>query len=207
MNTMDDVPNYYKNTFLFNELFNSEKFQRISEEEFLNSDILQFIRNDDPIKDMDDLAFNLFCLDYWGVEILPQHILNFIIECDGGVFLFDHDIIPNISLIKSWNRIIVEYDSKGNVCASVTSSTNEIKSRTALILKNGKISIKHNSFLDEIPVCIMFKAFGIISDQEVFQLVGNDFCNLIIQSVQECYSLNIFNQIFELFYVSFLVFF
>lgn len=95
----------------------------------------------------------------------------------------------------SKNRIIVEYDSKGNVCASVTSSTNEIKSRTALIFKNGKVSIKHNSFLDEIPVCIMFKAFGIISDQEVFQLVGNDFNNLIIQSVQECYTLNIFNQI------------
>ena len=50
----------------------------------------------------------------------------------------------------SKNRIIVEYDSKKNVCAQVTSSTHDTKSRTSLIFKNQKVYMKHNSFSDEI---------------------------------------------------------
>ena len=95
----------------------------------------------------------------------------------------------------SKNRIIVEYDSKGNVCASVTSTTNEIKSRTAINYKNGKISLKHNSFSDEIPICILFKAMGIISDQEIVQLIGSDMFDQIVISIQETNTLNIMSQI------------
>lgn len=102
----------------------------------------------------------------------------------------------------SKNRIIVEHDSKGNVCASVTSTTNEIKSRTAINLKNGKISLKHNSFSDEIPICIVFRAIGIVSDQEIIQLIGSDMYDLIILSIQEVHSLNIFSQSQAINYIS-----
>lgn len=102
----------------------------------------------------------------------------------------------------SKNRIIVEIDSKGNVCASVTSTTNEIKSRTAINYKNGKISLKHNSFIDEIPVAIIFKAMGIISDQEIIQLIGSDMYEYTILSIQEAYNLNILNQIQAINYIS-----
>lgn len=102
----------------------------------------------------------------------------------------------------SKNRIIVEYDSKGNVTASVTSTSNEIKSRTAINHKNGKISLKHNSFSDEIPICIVFRAMGIISDQEIVQLIGKDMFDLIVLSIQESHTLNIFSQIAAVNYVA-----
>lgn len=46
----------------------------------------------------------------------------------------------------SKNRIIIDTDSNGEVCASVTSSTHERKSKTNVGYKNGKIYLKHNAF-------------------------------------------------------------
>lgn len=73
----------------------------------------------------------------------------------------------------SWNKMITE-DYNGNIQCQVTSSTHEKKSRTNLVSKHGKYYLKHNSMTDDIPVCIIFKAMGIISDQEIMQLVGSD---------------------------------
>ena len=72
----------------------------------------------------------------------------------------------------SKNRIIVEIDDKKNVIAQVTSSTHETKSRTAIICHNEKFQMKHNIFTEDIPVCIVFKAMGIESDQEIAQHIG-----------------------------------
>ena len=46
----------------------------------------------------------------------------------------------------SKNRIIIDKDSKGEVQASVTSSTHERKSKTNLVTKNTKIYLRHNTF-------------------------------------------------------------
>jgi len=54
------------------------------------------------------------------------------------------------------------------VTAQVTSSTHEKKSRTVLVSKNNKIYLQHNIFQEEIPITIVFKAFGIETDQEIF---------------------------------------
>ena len=70
----------------------------------------------------------------------------------------------------SKNRIIIEKDSKGYASASVTSSTAKSKTKTNIILKNGKFHLKHNSFTDGIPIVIVLKALGISSDQEVLIL-------------------------------------
>ena len=94
----------------------------------------------------------------------------------------------------SKNRIIVEYDSKGNVCAQVTSSTHDTKSRTALIFKNHKVYMKHNSFSDEIPICIIFRAMGILSDQEIVQSIGSDFYDLLVESIQESHTTNVLSR-------------
>ncbi len=60
------------------------------------------------------------------------------------------------------NRIIVEYDTKTeSIMSSVASSTLETKSRTTVILKNGKLYVKSNSFTEIIPIFIVFKAMGI----------------------------------------------
>ena len=46
----------------------------------------------------------------------------------------------------SKNRIIIESDSHGEIMSSVTSSTAERKSKTNIIMKHGKIYLKHNAF-------------------------------------------------------------
>ena len=67
----------------------------------------------------------------------------------------------------SKNRIIVEFDSKRNLQAQVTSSGYETKSRTVVTTKNGKYFLKVNKFSEEIPIIIVFKAMGMESDQEI----------------------------------------
>ena len=83
------------------------------------------------------------------------------------------------------NRVIVEYDSKNNISASVTSSTHEKKSRTVLYVKNGKVLLKHNSFKEDLPIVIVFRAMGIVSDQEIIQLIGFEYYDMIVLSIQE----------------------
>jgi DNA-directed RNA polymerase III subunit RPC2 len=48
--------------------------------------------------------------------------------------------------------MIVEEDRKGGIQCQVTSSTHEKKSRTNLIVKNGKYYLKHNTLQD---VCVL----------------------------------------------------
>lgn len=72
----------------------------------------------------------------------------------------------------SKNRIIVDLDSHGQVVASVTSSTHERKSKTNVVIKQGKLHLRHNAFTEDVNAVIVMRAMGIQSDQEVLQLVG-----------------------------------
>ena len=48
----------------------------------------------------------------------------------------------------SKNRIIVDLDSKGQITASVTSSTHERKSKTNIVLsKRTSLALRHNAFM------------------------------------------------------------
>ncbi|CAG8539382.1 19658_t:CDS:10, partial [Dentiscutata erythropus] len=101
----------------------------------------------------------------------------------------------------SKNRIIVEGDRKGLVQAYVTSSTHERKSKTYIVAKNDakndKITLKHNSISEEIPIVIVMKAMGIQSDKEIAQLIsgGNQtFLNMFSPNIEMCASMNIFTQ-------------
>ena len=58
----------------------------------------------------------------------------------------------------SKNRIIIDVDAKGEVGASVTSSTHERKSKTSIAVKHGKLYLRHNTFADEIPILVALKA-------------------------------------------------
>ncbi len=73
----------------------------------------------------------------------------------------------------SWNKMITE-DYNGVMQCQVTSATHEKKSRTNLLSKHGKYYLKHNSMTEEIPIVIIFKAMGIVSDQEIMLLIGCD---------------------------------
>ena len=46
----------------------------------------------------------------------------------------------------SKNRIIIDVDSHGEICASVTSSTHERKSKTNITMSKSKLFLRHNAF-------------------------------------------------------------
>jgi DNA-directed RNA polymerase III subunit RPC2 len=62
----------------------------------------------------------------------------------------------------SKNRIIIDRDKKGSVEATVTSSTAERKSVTKVVMKNGRLYLKHNSLADEVPVVVVLKVFIVV---------------------------------------------
>lgn len=103
----------------------------------------------------------------------------------------------------SKNRMIVDVDRKGNIECSVTSSTHERKSRTNLVVKHRKFYIKHNTFNEDIPVVAVFKAMGVLSDQEIVQLVGceEDVLSSFAPSLEECANLKVFTQLQALEYI------
>ncbi|EEP79252.1 DNA-directed RNA polymerase III 130 kDa polypeptide [Uncinocarpus reesii 1704] len=73
----------------------------------------------------------------------------------------------------SKNRVIVETDPKKEIVqASVTSSSNERKSKSYIILKKDRIYLRHNVLSDDVPIVIILKAMGIQSDKEMLLLVA-----------------------------------
>lgn len=90
----------------------------------------------------------------------------------------------------SWNKMITE-DFNGQIQCQVASSTHEKKSRTNVISKHQKYYLKHNSMTEEIPIAVIFKAMGVVSDQEIMQLIGTDpetqkrFAPSLIEAVEQ----------------------
>ena len=63
-----------------------------------------------------------------------------------------------------------------------------------MLVKNGKVYVRSGSFAELIPVFVMFKAFGMDCDQEIFQLVN---CNdqleeYLVLSLEDCHQKNVF---------------
>ncbi|KAH8320546.1 hypothetical protein KR067_005238 [Drosophila pandora] len=95
----------------------------------------------------------------------------------------------------SWNKMLTE-DFNGVVQCQVTSSTHEKKSRTLVISKHGKYYLKHNSMTDDIPIVVIFKALGVVSDQEIMAHIGIDSKsqNRFGASLLEAFNLKVFTQ-------------
>jgi DNA-directed RNA polymerase III subunit RPC2 len=122
----------------------------------------------------------------------------------GGYFIVRG--VEKVILIQeqlSKNRMIVDVDRKGAIGCSVTSSTEGWKTRTALISKKDKYYLKHTSFSDNIPIVVVFKAMGLISDQAIVQLIGSeeDVLSIFAPSLEECAGLHIFTQLQALEYI------
>ncbi|KAF2145950.1 uncharacterized protein K452DRAFT_294575 [Aplosporella prunicola CBS 121167] len=73
----------------------------------------------------------------------------------------------------SKNRVIVE-SMKGIIQASVISFTVDRKSKGYVLLKKGLLYLKHNTFTEDIPIVIAFKAMGVQSEHEILLLVAGD---------------------------------
>ncbi|KAF8049674.1 hypothetical protein N665_0012s0274 [Sinapis alba] len=90
----------------------------------------------------------------------------------------------------SKNRIIIDSDKKGNINASVTSSSETTKSKTVIQMEKEKIYLFLHQFVKKIPIIIVLKAMGMESDQEIVQMVGRDprFSASLLPSMEECIS-------------------
>ncbi|KAL6179124.1 hypothetical protein ACLB2K_050640 [Fragaria x ananassa] len=95
----------------------------------------------------------------------------------GGYFVIKgSESVPLIQEQLSKNRIIIDKDKKGNVTASVTSSTEKMKSKTVIEFDKKKktISLLLNAFDKKVPIMVVMKAMGMQSDQEVVQMLGSE---------------------------------
>jgi DNA-directed RNA polymerase III subunit RPC2 len=101
----------------------------------------------------------------------------------------------------SKNRIILEYNKDSNVMASVTSSTHERRSKTNIYAKKNYIYLQHNSFIEDLPICIVLKGMGIETDQEAILLVGTENLQLFSLSIEEARSIGILTQYQALEYI------
>ena len=122
----------------------------------------------------------------------------------GGYFIVKG--VEKVILIQeqlSKNRMIIEANQKGEIGCQVTSSTHERKSRTNLITKKKQFYLKHNSFTDDIPVVIVFKAMGVTSDQEIVQMIGSSeiIASAFLPSLQEAMNKGVYTQLQALEYI------
>ncbi|KAL1457192.1 hypothetical protein WDU94_001850 [Cyamophila willieti] len=94
----------------------------------------------------------------------------------------------------SRNRILVENDSKGNIVATVNSSTHEKKSKTNVLHKKGQYWLTHNALTEDIPIMVAFKAMGYTSDQEIVQMIGAENIEQLGASILEATGLGVYTQ-------------
>jgi DNA-directed RNA polymerase III subunit RPC2 len=122
----------------------------------------------------------------------------------GGYFIVKG--VEKVILIQeqlSKNRVILEEDAKGEICASITSSTHERKSKAYILMKNGKVYLKNNTLGEDVPIAIVLKAMGIESDVEAVQLVGSEpyIVNALAMSLEESSKVGIHTQLQALKYI------
>lgn len=86
-----------------------------------------------------------------------------------------------------YNRILIEGSGSEERQAVCNSSTDTHKTRIELLWKKGTLSLHHNMLNQDLPVFIVFQALGVISDQEIMQLVDptGEISDLLMNSLQE----------------------
>jgi DNA-directed RNA polymerase III subunit RPC2 len=116
----------------------------------------------------------------------------------GGYFIVKG--VEKVILIQeqlSKNRVILEKDGKGEICASITSSTHERKSKAYITMKHGRVYLKNNTLGEDVPIAIVLKAMGVESDVEAVQLVGSEsyIVNALALSLEESSKAGIHTQL------------
>lgn len=118
----------------------------------------------------------------------------FIIRGQEKVILIQEQIL--------WNRMMTE-NFNGVIQCQVASTTHEKKSRTIVLKKGDKYYLKHNSMSDDIPIIVLFKAMGIVTDLAILSQIGTDedVSKLLEPSFYEAISLGIVSQVDALNYL------
>uniref|UniRef100_A0A7S0VKJ2 DNA-directed RNA polymerase subunit beta n=1 Tax=Hemiselmis tepida TaxID=464990 RepID=A0A7S0VKJ2_9CRYP len=98
----------------------------------------------------------------------------------GGYFIIKG--IEKVILIQeqvSANRINIEQDQNGLICAVVNSFSSNKKIRNVVFLKNQKLYFHHKLFIEDIPLFIFFKSLGFEKDSEIFDLIGKEYESIL----------------------------
>ncbi|CAC5416979.1 RPC2 [Mytilus coruscus] len=158
----------------------------------------RIVRNNMPIGRMPVMLKSSNCV-LTGKSPAEMAKLN---ECPmdpGGYFIVRG--VEKVILIQeqlSKNRMIVDLNSgrKNTVECSVTSSTHERKSKTYVTTKNDKYYLRHNTFSEDIPIAVAFKAMGIECDQEIVQMIGSEeeVLAAFAPCLEECHRAQVFTQ-------------
>jgi len=72
----------------------------------------------------------------------------------------------------SKNRVLVSRDAHDQPTAAVTSSTHERKSKTHVVIRGGRLYVKHNAFSEDLNAILVLRALGVESDLEAITSVG-----------------------------------
>ncbi|XP_067951989.1 DNA-directed RNA polymerase III subunit RPC2-like isoform X2 [Watersipora subatra] len=83
------------------------------------------------------------------------------------------------------------------------SSTHEKKVKTNLVMKKNKFYLKHNSFNEDMPIMVIFKAMGFENEQEILQMIGSEdaIVTSMIPSCEECHQLQVCTKLQALKYI------
>lgn len=77
------------------------------------------------------------------------------------------------------------------------STTHERKVKTYVIASKGKMYLKQNGLAEDVPIVIAFKAMGVQSDREIYELVAGDdieYGEAFSINLEECAKMEIFTQ-------------
>ena len=107
--SIEEIPEYYFDSYILNSILNTTKFKKLTFNEFKETESFQLLRDDSPIKDDDDFVFSLESFQYYDIQHLPDHVLDYIISHESGLFTLPDDLIDNNQLIINWNEDIFNY--------------------------------------------------------------------------------------------------
>jgi DNA-directed RNA polymerase III subunit RPC2 len=100
------------------------------------------------------------------------------------------------------NRIFIEHDFQGNPCVTTTTKINSLKLKNSILLKNRKLFFRHKIFLEDIPIIILFRYFGFGKNEDIRDLIGKEYENLLKPSLRENKLNNIVTKNQAVFYLS-----
>ena len=109
ISSIEDIPEYYFDSPILNSILNTINFKKLTFNEFKETESFQLLRDDSIIKDDEDFIFSLESFQYYDVQHLPDHVLDYIISHESGLFTLPDDLIDNNQLIKNWNEDIFNY--------------------------------------------------------------------------------------------------
>nr|UXY87667.1 second-largest subunit of RNA polymerase III [Cryptomonas curvata] len=73
------------------------------------------------------------------------------------------------------NRITIEKDKGGNICAVIVSCLFEKKTKNWIVLKDKKFYFRNSIFLEDISILIIFKALGFTEEKDLIEIIGTEF--------------------------------